>query len=222
MRERQERALSHLPQMKMSFQNTLMHYPACTANSRIMQCRCRHPGGHQFLRCRQQLRHPSRCRVVDVNSTAQKSTLSIANRVHAAVPSAALALYLALGPAAPALAQHAAAAQADAGPQPQVSMQHSNPQSLSDLAGLFSSGQVDKDPTSPFTMYGTNFKKYVIEKLNGEKIVSRKRGFTVDTCISVIPQELETPEFQGLPTSEKVRQPHAAAFGSKRLSGKSW
>jgi hypothetical protein len=48
-------------------------------------------------------------------------------------------------------------------------------------------------------------KKYVIEQLSGEKVVSRARGFTVDTCVSAIPQVAETPEFQGLPTGDKVR-----------------
>lgn len=50
-------------------------------------------------------------------------------------------------------------------------------------------------------------KKYVIEQLSGEKVVSRARGFTVDTCVSAIPQAAETPEFQGLPTGDKVRMP---------------
>lgn len=49
-------------------------------------------------------------------------------------------------------------------------------------------------------------KKFVIEQLNGNKVIARKRGFTVNTCISAIPQSEETPEFQGLPTGEKVRR----------------
>lgn len=35
-------------------------------------------------------------------------------------------------------------------------------------------------------------------------MVARKRGFTVDTCISVIPADRESAQFQGLPTGEKV------------------
>jgi len=64
------------------------------------------------------------------------------------------------------------------------------------------------DGSNPFTVYGSVFKKYLIEVLDGEKIVSRKRGFTVDACVTALSVEDEDalgPQFQGLPTGEKVR-----------------
>ncbi|GAX74781.1 hypothetical protein CEUSTIGMA_g2228.t1 [Chlamydomonas eustigma] len=64
------------------------------------------------------------------------------------------------------------------------------------------------EDNNPFTIYGTVFKKYLIEVLEGEKIISRKRGFTVDTCVSTLSAAAEDglgPQFQGLPTGEKVR-----------------
>jgi hypothetical protein len=77
--------------------------------------------------------------------------------------------------------------------------------SLADVAALFGGDPVpERDPVEPFTLYGTSSKKYVIEQLDGSKVVARKRGFTVSACISAIPQSQETPEFQGLPTGEKV------------------
>ncbi len=48
-------------------------------------------------------------------------------------------------------------------------------------------------------------KKFVIEQLDGEKVVSRKRGFTVDTCVASARQSEETPSFRFLPVGEKVR-----------------
>eukprot|EP00955_Chlamydomonas_euryale_P050040 354449-Chlamydomonas_euryale.AAC.9 len=44
--------------------------------------------------------------------------------------------------------------------------------------------------------------------LDGEKIVSRKRGFTVESCttaISVADEDALGPQFQGVPIGEKVR-----------------
>jgi hypothetical protein len=40
--------------------------------------------------------------------------------------------------------------------------------------------------------------------MEGEKVVSRSRGFTVDSCVSAVLASQETPEFNGLPTGEKV------------------
>lgn len=48
-------------------------------------------------------------------------------------------------------------------------------------------------------------KKYQIEQMDGEKVLSRQRGFTVDSCVSAIAADSETPEFNGLSTGEKVR-----------------
>ncbi|EFJ45471.1 hypothetical protein VOLCADRAFT_105916 [Volvox carteri f. nagariensis] len=47
-------------------------------------------------------------------------------------------------------------------------------------------------------------KKYLIEQLQGEKIISRKKGFTVDACVGPVEVTQETPQFQGLPTGDKV------------------
>jgi hypothetical protein len=95
--------------------------------------------------------------------------------------------------------------------------------SIGDVAALFGAEGPPEDPVEPFTMYGTTSKKYVIEQLDGTKVLARKRGFTVTTCVSAIPQSLETPEFQGLGTGEKVGGrmascpgPSAAADGGGR------
>jgi hypothetical protein len=53
-------------------------------------------------------------------------------------------------------------------------------------------------------------KKYQIEQMEGEKVVSRSRGFTVDSCVSAVLASQETPEFNGLPTGEKVSIQHVA------------
>jgi hypothetical protein len=45
----------------------------------------------------------------------------------------------------------------------------------------------------------------VIEQLQGEKIVSRRRGFTVDACTASVSASEETPGVVGLPVGEKVR-----------------
>jgi hypothetical protein len=75
-------------------------------------------------------------------------------------------------------------------------------------AGLFApiedSTIDERDPIEPFVVYGSNFKQYLIEQLDGEKIVARKRGFTVDACTGVVPASRETPGFAGLSPGEKV------------------
>eukprot|EP00878_Enallax_costatus_P023289 GHUV01024761.1.p1 GENE.GHUV01024761.1~~GHUV01024761.1.p1 ORF type:complete len:249 (+),score=46.61 GHUV01024761.1:662-1408(+) len=81
----------------------------------------------------------------------------------------------------------------------QPSRTHIQPQA--EVAGLFDS----QSDTDPFTLYGTNFKKYQIERMDGEKVLSRQRGFTVDSCVSAITADSETPEFNGLSTGEKVQ-----------------
>eukprot|EP00892_Ulva_mutabilis_P003182 jgi/Ulvmu1/12865/UM098_0050.1 len=75
------------------------------------------------------------------------------------------------------------------------------------LSELFSSQAQDSfnDPVDPFTLYGTVFRKYLIEKLEGEKVVSRKKGITTVVCTSALPAALETPEVQFLPLGEKAR-----------------
>eukprot|EP00803_Ostreobium_quekettii_P000585 evm.model.scf_882.3 EVM.evm.TU.scf_882.3 scf_882:7681-9827(-) len=60
------------------------------------------------------------------------------------------------------------------------------------------------DTIEPFTLYGTTFKKFLIEKLEGSRVVKRQRGFTVETCIGVVPESQETPQFRSLSSGEKV------------------
>jgi hypothetical protein len=86
----------------------------------------------------------------------------------------------------------------------QLAQSHAAPPLIAELAGLFDPGS-EAAEVDPFTLYGTNFKKYEIESMQGEKVVSRSRGFTVDSCVSAVPATAETPEFVGLPTGEKVR-----------------
>ena len=45
----------------------------------------------------------------------------------------------------------------------------------------------------------------MIEKLDGEKIVSRKKGITTVVCTSALPAALETPEVQFLSLGDKAR-----------------
>ena len=66
------------------------------------------------------------------------------------------------------------------------------PARLFEVASLFSS-RPDGDPIEPFVIMGTNMKKYLIEILEGEKIVKRERGFTVETCTSTRRQADERP-----------------------------
>lgn len=40
---------------------------------------------------------------------------------------------------------------------------------------------------------------------DGLQIVSRRRGFTVETCTAVVPAAAETPSFQGLSAGQRVR-----------------
>lgn len=47
-------------------------------------------------------------------------------------------------------------------------------------------------------------KKYEIEQMQGEKVVSRSRGFTVDTCVSGKTASEESPMFNGMSTGAKV------------------
>jgi hypothetical protein len=44
----------------------------------------------------------------------------------------------------------------------------------------------------------------VIEDLEGEKIVARRRGLTVNSCVSAVREADETPSFRSLPAGDKV------------------
>lgn len=59
-------------------------------------------------------------------------------------------------------------------------------------------------PSSPPCRPLACSKKYEIEVMQGEKVVSRSRGFTVDTCVSGKTASEETPMFNGLSTGAKV------------------
>ncbi|KAK9819423.1 hypothetical protein WJX74_002142 [Apatococcus lobatus] len=87
-----------------------------------------------------------------------------------------------------------------AGPKDLSSSLQSSQNALSNLLG---SSSMDDD-ADPWTLYGTSRKKYAIEKRDGEKILSRRKGFTVDTCTSGIAANQESPSFQGASTSEKL------------------
>lgn len=41
---------------------------------------------------------------------------------------------------------------------------------IAQLAGLFGGSDLD-EPVDPFTLYGTAFKRFFIDKLDGEKVV---------------------------------------------------
>lgn len=51
-------------------------------------------------------------------------------------------------------------------------------------------------------------KQYMIENLEGQKVVSRKKGFTTKTCVSGVPTQQQTQQFESLPLSAKVRATH--------------
>lgn len=55
-------------------------------------------------------------------------------------------------------------------------------------AGLFTSAD-EKDPIEPFSIFGTVYKRYVInvmDEATGRQIVGRKKGFTAEACVDVI------------------------------------
>ena len=58
---------------------------------------------------------------------------------------------------------------------------------------------ISEDKVEPFTLYGSVKKKYLIERVEGEKIVSRSPGFTVKACVGAVRQSEETPQMQGTP-----------------------
>lgn len=72
------------------------------------------------------------------------------------------------------------------------------------IASLFSDLKGDRDPVEPFTLFGTTAKKYLIEQLDGEKVVSRRKGFTVQTCVAGYASSQESPELNGAATRDKV------------------
>lgn len=63
---------------------------------------------------------------------------------------------------------------------------------------IISSG-IDEEKVEPFTLYGSVKKKYLIERIEGGKIVGRSPGFTVKACVGAVRQSEETPQMQGTP-----------------------
>lgn len=51
-------------------------------------------------------------------------------------------------------------------------------------------------------LYGR--KQFLIEILEGTKVISRKKGFTTKTCVTGVPIGQQTPQFESLPLSAKV------------------
>lgn len=80
----------------------------------------------------------------------------------------------------------------------------SNPIAMISAIFGFGKSETDEEPVDPFVLYGTTFKQFYIAKMQGEKIVSRQRGFTVNTCTAGIATASETPSFQGLATGARV------------------
>jgi hypothetical protein len=89
------------------------------------------------------------------------------------------------------LAAADAAAPAAAPPPPAVSLNAEPPE--------------ESEYRDPFTLYGTTQKQFAIERLDGEKVVSRRRGFTVDACTAALSAADESAALAALPPSEKVR-----------------
>lgn len=65
-------------------------------------------------------------------------------------------------------------------------------------------GEEEKDPIEPFTIYGSVFKKYLIEEIEEGRIVGRKKGFTASACVNILEESRETPQLQGVPAGLKV------------------
>ncbi|DBB09761.1 TPA: hypothetical protein ACH3X3_001396 [Trebouxia sp. C0006] len=71
-----------------------------------------------------------------------------------------------------------------------------------DLAEASFSDQ--NDPVNPFTLFGNTRKKFLIEILEGTKVISRKKGFTTTTCVSGVAIGQQTKQFDNLPESAKT------------------
>jgi hypothetical protein len=58
---------------------------------------------------------------------------------------------------------------------------------------VFDVGREDKDPIEPFSLFGTVYKKYVIEVFDesGRQIIGRKKGFTAEACVDVVSEKMQ-------------------------------
>lgn len=83
-------------------------------------------------------------------------------------------------------------------------------------AGLFDPPE-EKDPVEPFSVFGTVYKKYVIDVLDeatGRQIVGRKRGFTAEACVDVISERQQRFRVPGEGGSLAPGGPTVAAVAS--------
>ena len=50
-----------------------------------------------------------------------------------------------------------------------------------------------KDPIEPFSLFGTVYKKYVVEVFDesGRQIIGRKKGFTAEACVDVVSERMQ-------------------------------
>ncbi|KAL0037355.1 hypothetical protein WJX79_003495 [Trebouxia sp. C0005] len=117
---------------------------------------------------------------------------------HLGVTGASLVLLAAPGVAADLPKAYIAPATSVAG---STSVQNTTCSQL-DLADASFSDQ--NDPVNPFTLFGNTRKKFLIEILEGTKVISRKKGFTTTTCVSGVAIGQQTKQFDNLPESAKT------------------
>ena len=72
-------------------------------------------------------------------------------------------------------------------------------------------------PTQPFTLYGSVYKKFVLERLQGEKVVSREKGVMVTACVSAVDDADSVP---GEGAWRRVSSGGQQACSTVRLPGK--
>ena len=84
-------------------------------------------------------------------------------------------------------------------------------------AGVFDSPE-EKDPVEPFSVFGSVYKKYVIDVLDeatGRQIVGRKKGFTAEACVDVISERQQRFRVPGEGGSLAPGGPTSAAVASR-------
>jgi hypothetical protein len=79
--------------------------------------------------------------------------------------------------------------------------------------------QYEEPPTPPYTVYGLVSKRFIIEDLKGERIVSRRKGTTVTACASVVSASDETPDTLRLSNALKVGQVEPQSCSVERYGG---
>ena len=93
---------------------------------------------------------------------------------------------------------------------------HADPRRLTRLRRPLRSPE-EKDPVEPFSVFGTVYKKYVIDVLDeatGRQIVGRKRGFTAEACVDVISERQQRFRVPGEGGSLAPGGPTVAAVAS--------